>query len=74
MKPSGPPSPNIRSPQYSSIRGARLTDRRITHYIRKGYYGVRLQQDLLETEKRKKPAKRTPGKPDPIDLAMENLL
>lgn len=46
MKTYGPPSAHLRSPQFSAVTKP-LTDARITHYIRIGYYGAERQRDQL---------------------------
>lgn len=55
MKSFGPPSSHYRSPDFSTIRGARLTDSRIRHYMLAGFYGEDQRQiALAETEKRER--------------------
>jgi hypothetical protein len=58
MKSFGPPSASYRSPDFSAIRGSLLTDSRIRHYIRAGYYGEELRQRELAAVKKK--TKRKP--------------
>jgi len=43
------------------MRGARLTDARIDHYIRQGRYGTVRQQALLDVERRHRRQPRTPS-------------
>jgi len=54
MKSFGPPSPSLRSPDFSAIRGARLTDSRITHYIKLGFYGEARRVELLASKPKPK--------------------
>jgi hypothetical protein len=49
--------PSIKSPQYTAMRGARLTDARIDYYIRQGRYGTARQQALLQAERCKRKPK-----------------
>ena len=56
-RPFGPPSSRYRSPDFSTIRGAILTDAKIAKYIRLGFYGADAQARLAE--KPKKPQRLT---------------
>lgn len=67
MKPFGPPSTNVRSPQYVP-RGAVLTDEQIYQYALKGFYGAarqasaRIEESIRKAEKRKaRPETRSPA-------------
>lgn len=66
MKPSGPPSSTIKSPQYSP-RGPVLSDKKIESYIRKGFYGEEKRLALEARDKAKRPSlsrkRSTPGNP-----------
>lgn len=56
------PQPHIRANWPSSPRGKLLTDRRIAHYQKLGYYGangiiaLQKQQTTVKLKKHKKPA------------------
>lgn len=66
----GPPSASLRSPDFSSISGARLTDFRIRHYMLQGYYGeARRLEAVAEVEAR--PKRET--KPCDVSLALALL-
>lgn len=59
MKVFGPPRRELRSPDYSTaIRGKLLTDKQITHYIRRGYYGEERRARLAVADKRPKHQKK----------------
>lgn len=75
MKSFGPPSSSINSPQLSNLPGRILTDSRIAHYCRLGYYGTeRMQLQLLEDKLRKPRERRPPmSATETLDLARSLL-
>lgn len=69
MRSFGPPSSSLRSPDFSAIRGARLTDSRILHYIKAGHYGESRRVSALAAESTKRPSKpRTASIQNAIDI------
>lgn len=55
MKPHGPPRNHISGRDYTTaIRGALLTDARIEHYARQGWYGPEAQRAQARPAKRKR--------------------
>lgn len=69
MRSFGPPSSRLRSPDFSAIAGARLTDGRIKRYMLAGYYGEsrRLEALAEDVTLPRKP------KPDSVALALDAL-
>ncbi len=69
MRPFGPPSSRLRSPDFSAIAGAPLTDGKIKRYMLAGFYGdarrlEALAEDAILERKRK---------PDNVALALAAL-
>lgn len=69
MKVYGPPRRGISSPQFSTIRGAILTDHKIEKYIALGFYGDERRSALLA----KKTAPKREKKQSVLQQALQNL-
>ena len=61
--------PAIKSPRFDNLVGKKLSDKRITQYIREGRYGAHMQaRQLREDARTKRKPSRTPSLP-PLDIS-----